>query len=239
MRKGNARRGDTVKRMLSIIVAAGWAAVCLPAAAGAAEAGADAAGGAMTSTKTLGEVSLVPEPKLVNGELILKVVALNRSQKPATFGPQDIRISTAGGRPVPLMSLDALIAQVKAQAGGARASSGSYDSSYAQGPATTYNQYGQPDVHNFTGNSAPLGGQISPQAPVGEARPEAAALARQIASLEAGILQAVSIPAGEVQGGEVVTAPIRFHWREQHTLRIEVRFNGEAHDFELRAPPEE
>jgi hypothetical protein len=97
---------------------------------------------------------------------------------------------------------------------------------------------GQPDVHNFTGSSAPLGGQINPEAPVGGTRTAGAELARQIASLQAGILQDTTIAPGEVKGGEVVTQRIRFHWREKHTLRIEVRFNGEQHVFELPAPPE-
>lgn len=225
-------------RVLAIAIAAGCAAALAVAPAGAADPG--AAGGTMSATKTMGEVSIVPEPRLVNGELILKVVALNQSQKPAAFGPEDVAIATADGKAVPIMSLDALIAQVKAQAGSAPAGSGSYNSSYVAGPTTTYNQYGQPDVHNFTGASAPLSGQINPEAPVktGSAA-DSPALQQQIASLEAGILQDVTIAPGEVQGGEVVTGPIKFHWREKHTLRIAVRFNGEDYDFELRAPPEE
>jgi hypothetical protein len=194
--------------------------------------------GPLTSSKTLGEISIVPEPKLVNGELILKVVALNESQKPAPFGPRDITISTADGKSVPLMSLDALIARVRADAGSGSGGSGSYNSSYTPGPTTTYNQYGQPDVHNFTGGSQPLGGQINPEAPTSGARSENAAVAQQITSLKAGILQDVSIAPGEVKGGEVITQRIRFHWREKHTLHIEVRFNGEQHEFDVPAPPE-
>lgn len=197
-------------------------------------------GASMTSTKALGEISLVPEPKLVNGELILKVVALNESQKAATFGPEDIEITTANGKAVPLMSLQALIAQVKTAAGSGSGGSTSYNSSYTSGPTTTANQYGQPDVHNFTGSSQPLSGQVNPEAPASAGTAAGSgAVRQQIASLEAGILQDVTIAPGEVKGGEIVTQPIRFHWREKHTLRIEVRFNGEQHDFELPAPPEE
>src|SRR6185437_14070999 len=97
-------------RMLAI--AAGWAAALAAVVPANAAAPVTAApGAAMTSNKTSGEISIVPEPHLVNGELILKVVALNRSQKPATFGPEDIRISTADGRSVSIMSLAALVAQ--------------------------------------------------------------------------------------------------------------------------------
>lgn len=224
------------RRTLPIAIAAGWwlAGAAIPA--GAADPGVPAV---MTSTETQGEVSVAPQPTLLNGELVLKVVALNRSQKPAAFGPEDIRISTADGETVPIMSLDALIAQVKAGAAGGPAHSGSYPSSYVSGPATTYNQFGQPDVHNFRGNSAPLSGQVNPEAPAAAAPAESGALAQQIASLEAGILQNLTIAPGEVRGGELVTQRIRFHWREKHTLHIEVRFNGEAHEFDLQAPREE
>lgn len=230
----------TGNRMLSIAIAAGWAAVWAAAPVGAADPSSGAAGVAMSVTKSMGEVSIVPEPKRVNGGLILKVVALNQSQKPASFGPEDVQISTADGKAVPIMSLDALIAQVKAQAGGGSAGSGSYNSSYTAGPATTYNQFGQPDVHNFTGSSAPLSGQINSQAPVktGSAA-DSPAVQQRIESLQAGILQDVTIAPGDVKGGELVTQRIKFHWREKHTLHIAVRFNGEEYDFEMAAPPEE
>lgn len=223
--------------MLAIAIAAGWAAIPTVALANAAAPA--AAGAAMTSSKTLGEISIVPEPRLVNGELILKVVALNQSQKPAPFGPEDVRISTADGRSVSIMSLTALVAQIKADAQADSTRSGSYNSSYTAGPATTYNQFGQPDVHNFSGSSAPLGGQVNPEAPVRTGGgSNDAALQQQIASLEAGVLQDITIAPGEVKGGEVVTARIGFHWREKHTLRIMVSFNGEQHEFELPAPPD-
>ena len=226
-----------MNKMLSIAIAAGCALCAGPA--GAADQNPGAAGAVMSVTKPSGEVSIVPEPKLVNGELILKVVALNQSQKPAAFGPEDIQISTADGKTVPIMSLDALIAQVRSQAGGSSAGSGSYNSSYVSGPATTTNHFGQPDVHNFTGSSAPIGGQISPEAPVNTGAADRAAVQQQIASLKAGILQDVTIAPGDAEGGELVTQAIRFHWREKHTLHIVVHFNGEEYDFELPAPQEE
>lgn len=222
---------------IPIVVAAACVSLWAATPASGADSG-KAAPSPMTVTKASGEVSIVPQPSLVNGELILKVVALNQSQKPATFGPQDIQITTADGKTVPVMTLDALIALVKDDARAGATAPASYNPSYASGPATTYSQSGAPDVHNFTGSSAPISGQINPEAPVGNARVDSAALEQQIASLKAGILQDVTIGPGEVKGGEVVSHPIRFHWREKHTLRITVRFNGEQYDFEMAAPPE-
>lgn len=236
MTKSSGMRPCSRTLAIAIAIAAGWAAaLSAMAPASAADPITATPVAAMTSSKASGEVSIVAEPHLVNGELILKVVALNRSQKPANFGPEDIRISTADGRIVSIMSLAALVAQAKADAQGG--STETYNSSYAPGPATTYNQFGQPDVHNFSGNSAPLGGQVNPETPV-RAGGDSAVLERQVASLEAGVLKDLSIAPGEVKGGEVVTSPIRFHWREKHTLQIAVRFNGEQHEFELPAPPD-
>ena len=225
------------KQRLAIAIVAGWGAVLAVTAAGAAAPG-PGASAVMTSSKTSGQISIVPEPKLVNGELILKVVALNSAQGPATFGPEDIRISTADGKAVPIMSVAALVAQVKAAAQGDQGGSG-YNSSYTSGPATTFNKAGQPDVHNFTGGSAPIGGGINSEAPVKSGPADNPALEQQIENLEAGILQDVTIAPGEVKGGEVVTGHIRFHWREKHTLHIAVHFNGDEHDFDLPAPPED
>lgn len=227
------------KQMLPLAIVACWAAACAVTPAGAADPNPGAAGKVLTSSKTSGQISIVPEPKLVNGELILKVVALNSSQKPATFGPEDIQISTADGKAVPIMSVDALIAQVKEAAQGGGESSESYNSSYTSGPATTYNKAGQPDVHNFTGGSAPIGGGINPEAPVRSGPADNPALEQQIENLKAGILQDVTIAPGDVEGGEIVTEHLRFHWREKHTLHIAVRFNGDEHDFDLPAPPED
>lgn len=223
------------------LAAAVAAAACVSLWAATPARGADpgtAAPAPMTVSQAAGEISIVAEPQRVNGELVLKVVALNQSQKPAAFGPEDIQITTADGKTVAIMSLDALVAQVRADARSGAAGSSSYNPSYSSGPATTYNQTGAPDVHNFTGSSAPLSGQINPEAPVGNAQVDSAALEQQIASVKAGILQHVTIAPGEVKGGEIVSQPIRFHWREKHTLRITVRFNGGQYDFELEAPPE-
>lgn len=191
-------------------------------------------GAPLTSNMKRGEVSIVAEPVRVNGELILKVVALNHGPAAAALGPEDVSITTADGKPVAVMSLAELIAQAKSAAG---VSAGSQDNMPGQsGPVVTRNLAGQPNINNYAGGTSLSG-------TVGNSSDEESAggptLAAQIASLKAGILQDVTVAPGEVKGGEVVTQPIRFHWREKHTLRITVRFSGEQHEFELQAPPEQ
>lgn len=204
-----------------------WAIAADPATGGSAP---------LTSNTARGEVSIAAEPVRPNGELILKVVALNHGAAAAPFGPEDVSISTADGKPEPLMLLAALIAQAKSAAGVSAGSQG--DNIPGQsGPVVTRNLAGQPSINNYAGGtslSGTVGGSSSDQEAAGGPTLEA-----QIQSLKAGVLQDTTVAPGEVKGGEVVTRPIRFHWREKHTLRVTVRFNGEQHEFELPAPPEQ
>ena len=227
------RDAGHARRVLAAAIAAGglgiwslarWAIAADPGAA------------ALTSNMKAGDVSIVAEPVRVNGELILKVVALNHGPAATGLGPEDVSISTADGKAVPLMSLAELIAQARSAAGVA---GGSQDESMPgqSGPVVTQNLAGQPNINNYAGGtslSGTVGGSSADQESAG-----GPSLQAQIASLKAGILQDVTIAPGEVKGGEVVTLPIRFHWREKRTLRITVRFNGEQHEFELPAPPEQ
>src|SRR5690242_18386604 len=68
----------------------------------------------LSSTKDHGVIKVVPDPALANGRLVLKIVAFNRDRKnPATFGPGNVKVFTAAGEAVPLLSLDQLIAQAR------------------------------------------------------------------------------------------------------------------------------
>ena len=49
----------------------------------------------MSSTKERGVVSIVPEPALSQGRLVLKVVAFNRTRTPAALGISDDRCRSA------------------------------------------------------------------------------------------------------------------------------------------------
>src|SRR5258708_32330708 len=65
----------------------------------------------LTSTKDHGVISVMSEPTFADGRLVLKVVAMNRMQGAASFGPEAVKVFTAACPPVNLMSLAQLLPQ--------------------------------------------------------------------------------------------------------------------------------
>lgn len=207
--------------------------VALAAGAGAAiAAGASATDSPLISKMAHGEVAIVPEP-MMNGELVFKVVAVNRTLQVVRFGPEDIHIHTASGKPVGLMSLDQLTAQVVRANGGA-APAISYNAVGAAGPAVTYGKNGQPNLQNLSGGGT-MGPEIIPQT-ARVAAPSAAAK-KQIAQLRRSILQSTLVGPDALQGGEVVSQPVSFGFFESRKVRVDVQFNGDKHEFTFVPPP--
>lgn len=210
-----------------IIVAVLAAIAAMPALP--ADSTAAAAGAPLISKKAQGEIAIVPEA-LMSGKLMFKVVAVNRTSRPVHFGPQDIRVFTASGKTVPLMSLQALIARVR---NSGRSGSVTYDASGMGGPTVTRNMSGQPDLGNFAGGDM-SSGMVSMQG--SHSGSDSPAVKRRIAGLRSAILQDALIGPGELKGGEVVTQPIRFGWHEKHAFRVDIELNGENHEFTFAAP---
>ena len=185
----------------------------------------------LTASNARAEVVILPEPLGPGGELIMKIVALNRTHHTQAFGPADIRITTARGTAVPLMSLAALLAQTRGPAG---ASGGphSYEIASSGGPTVTYNRSGQPNLQNFAGGDTEDTQIAAHRRLSGSQR---RALLRQRANLKAAILQPMRIAPGQVHGGEVVTRPVRFGRHEPHALHVEVAFAGARYAFTIPA----
>jgi hypothetical protein len=204
-----------------------------------AEQQAAAQDGTYTSTKGRGVVSIVPESALSGGRLILKVVAFNRAQEPAAFGSDNIEVFTAAGTPVPLLSLDTLIAEVQAGGGSSR---GSLNSSYQQSsygrPSVRRTQTGEADVSGYAGANDAVNRDLSAHAATQRQvdTPPSAEAQAQIASLRAAILQRQIIARGAASGGQVVTDKLKFARKETRTLRVVVDFNDERHEFNFEAP---
>lgn len=212
-----------MKRMFSLAIAAlsFWAAS--PAFA--------ASSGPLISKMSKGEVAIVPEA-MVDGELMFKVVAVNRTMAPAKFGPGSIEVF-ASGKSIPLMSLAQLIAQVRSAAG-ETGRSVSYGNSGVGGPTVSSNMSGQPNLDNFAG-----GDTMSAEVSARGARKahESPAVKKHIANLRSAILQDSMIAPGALKGGEVVTQPIRLSADGKHTLRVAIDFNGQRHEFTFAPPP--
>jgi len=192
----------------------------------------------LTSTKDHGVVSVMSDPTLSDGRLVLKVVAMNRTQMPASFGPQDVKLFTAAGTPVKLMSLDQLVQEVRAAAGGGTDTM-THGPAVHAGPMMGHDSYGRPDVSGYTGGNDRMNGMDVTQTRTvaGKAVKDDPSVQEQIANLSAAILHDLTIAPAAVAGGQVVTEKLKFARKEAHDLRLVVGFNGEQHEFEFAAPP--
>lgn len=190
----------------------------------------------LKSTLDGGVVSIMTDPVLADGRLVLKVVALNPTAQAVELRAEDVHVSTAAGKSVPLMSLDALIAEVRGS--GSSGSQPAHQSSNYSRPQTSTNSAGKPDVSGITGASDAIGRTLSEhQARRRETVEDDPATREQIEGLKAGILQISTVEPGKATGGQLVTEKIRFSRKEEKILRVVVGFNGESHEFSFEAPP--
>jgi hypothetical protein len=199
-------------------------------------AGAFAQDAPVTSTRERGVVSVQAEPALSDGRLLLKVVAFNRTKEPASFGPQNVVMTTASGQPVELLTLEQLVKEARAASG--RSARVEHNPGSYSGPAISHDSAGKPDVGNYTGSNAAMSGGISSQTQAATAvgGVEDKGLQQQIASLEAAVLQPVTIAPGAAAGGQVVTEKLKLKRKDDRTILVAVDLNGEHHELEVMAP---
>jgi hypothetical protein len=223
-----------MKGMFSI----GFAAVLLvsQAIATAGVAAASVTEG-LTSTKDHGVVSVESDPTLADGRLVLKVVAMNRTQTAASFGPGAVKVFTAAGTPVKLMSLDQLVQEARAAADDA-ADTMTHNPTVHSGPILRHDSSGRPDVSGYTGGNDRMNGMDATQTRITAKAPkDDPKLHEQIASLSAAVLHDLTIAPAAAAGGQVVTEKLKFARKEAHELRLVVDFNGEQHEFDFAVPP--
>jgi hypothetical protein len=192
----------------------------------------------LTSTKDHGVISVMSEPTLADGRLVLKVVAMNRTPVTASFGPEAVKVFTAAGTPVKLMSLDQLVQQARAAADDG-ADAVTHGSTVHAGPIMGHDSSGRPDVSGYTGGNDRMNGMDASQTRIasGRAVRDDPKLKEQIASLNAAILHDMTIAPAAAAGGRIVTETLKFARKEGHDLRVVVDFNGEQHQFDFAAPP--
>ena len=200
-------------------------------------AAADSVTEGLTSTKDHGVVSVVSDPTLADGRLVLKVVAMNRTQTSASFGPGNVKITTATGTPVKLMSLDQLVQETTAAASTDTKVSGG--TTMHSGPMMGHDGAGRPDVSGYTGGNESMSGMDvnRTRAVAVRAAKDDPKLQAQIAALNAAILHDLTVAPAAAAGGQIVTEKVKFARKEGHDLRLVVDFNGEQHEFAFAAPP--
>lgn len=183
----------------------------------------------ITSTKAASAVSISADPALSDGRLVLRIAAQNRTQAPVRFGPASVTIATAGGEPIAIRPLDALIADARGEGGGDHGSV----SGTAESPAMTTTNSGQRDVSGYTGG---MGATVASSGRKRKPKVPDAATEAQIAALRAGILADTSIAPGQVAAGQLVSEKIRFRDKRKRGLTVTVNVAGETHSFVFDAP---
>ncbi len=194
----------------------------------------------LSSTKDHGVVKVMADPTLAEGRLVLKVVAFNRITAASSFGPENVKVFTAAGQSIPLMTLEQLVRQTREAAGVSDTNrTPSVDTFGTSGPNITHDMAGRPDVGNYTAGSNSMGTGVSTHGPrANPVKADDPKLQQQIAALTAAILQPVSVAPASAAGGQVVTQKIKFGRKEERALRVVVEFNGEQHEFSFSAPGE-
>jgi hypothetical protein len=187
-------------------------------------------------------VSVVVEPKLNDGRVVIKIAAKNGSTAPAPFGPSSVSISKPSGEAVALSPLQQLIDDVRVAAGmpteaapGQAPTAGAYAAAQVQ-----VDSAGHPDVSNYTGGTAVAPGEIVRRSnqPSHNSKPsiDRAAAEAQIRALRQAILQDQTIQPGQIVVGQLVSQKLTFKKGEDRTLYLRVRIAGDEHGFTIAAP---
>jgi len=218
-------------------IAALLAACALPGVAGAE--GVPTATEGLTSRMEHGVVTLVANPELMNGRVVLKIVAFNSSSAPATFSSDDIRVSTSAGKPVQLVSLDRLIEESRSAVPPVPIAT-SHDPANYSHPEVRHagvGGSGAMEVNGITGASNPTNGVLSPYTRANSvAEADNPKLQADIANLKAAILHPLTIAPSSADGGQIVTEKPRFARKDERVLHIVVLFNGDEHGFDFTLP---
>jgi hypothetical protein len=224
-----------MKSLRSIGVAAWLAAGLLAPAVLAAAESTEAAVSGLSSKKDKGVVSVMADPALSGGRLILKVVAYNKTDQPTAFSDNQVKVFKASGKPVNLITLEQLIAEVR---GESPARTARHDPSNYDGRPIGQDDAGRPDVAGYSGSGNPMAGVVSRHTDTNAGtRVDDPATRAQVESLKTAILHSMTIEPSKAAGGQVVTEKLRFGRKDEKALRVVVSFNGEEHEFSF-VPPE-
>jgi hypothetical protein len=181
------------------------------------------AGAGLVSRMARGEVHLIADPALNDRRLVLKIVVLNLSAQPQSFGPEAVTV-VAGDAHISLMSRGALIAE---QTG---SGTGSDETAQAHAAASLpTNAAGQTDVSGYTGG---MGGVIAgvPPSSVNRSQRRSASAA----ALDAVLLKPMTIRPNAADGGQVMTEKLRRS--KMSDVVVAVGFAGDVHRFRVKVP---
>lgn len=182
-------------------------------------------------------VSILVEPQLNDGRLVIKIAAKNGSGAAVPFGPAAISISKVNGDPIPLSTLQQLVNDIRLAAGmptgaapGGTPTTGAY-ASRVQPVATDGS--GRMDVTGYTNGSAMAPDEMRQWS---KKTLDPAAANTQIAALKQSILQDTTIQPGQIAVGQVVSQKLKFNKSEDRTVHLRIHIGGDEHGFTIAAP---
>lgn len=202
--------------------------------------------GELKATHDRGVVSIVPDPALANGRLLIRVVAFNRGAAPAPLSDSAVHISTAGGKPVALVTVDQLIKELMAAQRGnasnnATMTAPQQDSFSQNTNSVMRDSTGNVVEGNYGGASGGVNGVSSyASRTAADAAPKLldADTQKQVAALKAGVLQTLTIAPGAAAGAQIVTEKLKFGRKDERSLKLAIDFNGEQYEFVVPVPRE-
>lgn len=203
-------------------------------------AAAPAAAQALAESKMAqSNVSMLVEPQLSDGRLVVKVAAKNLGGSSVTFGPSSIGIAKPDGQAIAIYPLASLVDDVRLAAGLPPASTpqnAPRPGAYAAPQQVTRD--GKMDVTGFTGGSTIGRDEYVRRSNSNKSKPAitAADAEAQIAALKQAILQDSTLGGGQVAAGQIVTEQLKFGKNEERTLHLRVRVGSEEHGFTIEAP---
>jgi hypothetical protein len=196
----------------------------------------------LTAEKDSGVVTVMPDPTLNDGRLVVKIAAQNRSTTATHLGVEDVHLYLADGSEVAWVPLARLIDEtVAAHSGARRKSASTHDPSSYSGSQVGRNASGEPDLSGYTGSAGSISGSISTHTQFDEpapARSDDPATQAQIDALRAGILQTLVLEPKAAAGAQLVSQKIKLSRKQSRALRVVVDFNAQRYEFEVMMPPE-
>ena len=221
-----------VKR--NLILAAAAFALAAPA-----QVVAQGGGPVAESTQPHSSVSVLVEPKLTDGRLVVKIATKNLTAAPVPFGPSSITIARPDGTAIALYPLQSLINDVQVAAGmefqetpGGRGT----ESGYAAPQLNVRD--GRVDPTGYTGGARVGQEEMIRRLPRRSAKPTITTqeAESQIAALNQAILKDTSVAPGQIAVGQVVSVPLQFGKNQERLLHVRVRIAGDEHSFTIAAP---
>lgn len=223
-----------MKKRASLVFSVGLGLIALPAASPCW------AQSTVESRLPASSASVLVEPQLNDGRLVLRIAVKNLGRAPIAFGPSSISIAKPSGEAIAIYPLASLINDVRMAAGmaPATATTAPTQGAYAA-PQQNVRDGGRVDVTGFTGGQAVGGDEYirrsksssKTRPSIGKAEAEA-----QITALRQAVLQDQMLQANQIAAGQVVSEQLKFRKGEERTIQLRIRVGGDEHGFTIAAP---